>query len=67
MIAREPGSFTALVHIEANVSPVEGTTGGTMVFDGAIPNLDIGVLEEEVRIVALNVREGDNIVERIEL
>ncbi|AZH25341.1 aminopeptidase [Haloplanus aerogenes] len=49
-IAHEPGEFTALVHIEANVSPVEGTTEGTVVFDGAIPNLDIGVLEEPVRM-----------------
>jgi len=49
-IATEPGEFTALVHIEANVSPVEGTTDGTVVFDGAIPNLDIGVLEEPVRM-----------------
>ncbi|MFB6113627.1 MAG: aminopeptidase [Halodesulfurarchaeum sp.] len=47
-IATEPGEFTALVHIEANISPVEGTTNGTVVFDGAIPNLDIGVLEEPV-------------------
>ncbi|PAU85101.1 hypothetical protein CK500_00045 [Halorubrum salipaludis] len=49
-IADEPGEFTALVHIEANISPVEGTTDGTVVFDGAIPNLDIGVLEEPVRM-----------------
>lgn len=49
-IADEPGSFTALVHIEANISPVEGTANGTAVFDGAIPNLDIGVLEENVRM-----------------
>lgn len=47
-IAQEPGEFTALVHIEANISPVEGTTDGTVVFDGAIPNLDIGVLETPV-------------------
>lgn len=47
-IARESGEFTALVHIEANISPVEGTTNGTVVFDGAIPNLDIGVLESPV-------------------
>jgi 2,5-dihydroxypyridine 5,6-dioxygenase len=49
-IADEPGEFTALVHIEANISPVEGTTEGTVVFDGAIPNLDIGVLEENVEM-----------------
>lgn len=47
-IADEPGEFTALVHIESNIAPVEGTTEGTVVFDGAIPNLDIGVLEEPV-------------------
>jgi leucyl aminopeptidase (aminopeptidase T) len=49
-IAHESGEFTALVHIEANISPVEGTTDGTVVFDGAIPNLDIGVLEEPVEM-----------------
>lgn len=49
-IADEPGEFTALVHIEANIAPVEGTTEGTAVFDGAIPNLDIGVLEEPVEM-----------------
>jgi len=49
-IATEPGEFTALVHIEANISPVEGTAEGTVVFDGAIPNLDIGVLEESVHM-----------------
>jgi leucyl aminopeptidase (aminopeptidase T) len=49
-IADEPGEFTALVHIEANVSPVEGTTEGTVVFDGSIPNLDIGVLEDPVEM-----------------
>ncbi|KYH24444.1 thermophilic metalloprotease (M29) [Halalkalicoccus paucihalophilus] len=49
-IADEPGEFTALVHIEANIAPVEGTTNGTVVFDGAIPNLDIGVLETPVEM-----------------
>ncbi|MFB6305174.1 MAG: aminopeptidase [Haloferacaceae archaeon] len=49
-IVEEPGEFTALVHIEANTSPVEGTTEGVAVFDGSIPNLDIGVLEEPVRM-----------------
>lgn len=54
-IAREPGSFTALVHIEANISPVEGTAEGTAVFDGAIPNLDIGVLDDPVE---MEIEEG---------
>ncbi|XVH33454.1 aminopeptidase (plasmid) [Haloferacaceae archaeon DSL9] len=49
-IADEPGEFTALVHIESNIAPVEGTTDGTVVFDGAIPNLDIGVLETPVEM-----------------
>ncbi len=49
-IADEPGEFTALVHIESNIAPVEGETDGTVVFDGAIPNLDIGVLEEPVEM-----------------
>jgi len=49
-IADKPGEFTALVHIEANIAPVEGGTNGSVVFDGAIPNLDIGVLNEPVRM-----------------
>jgi leucyl aminopeptidase (aminopeptidase T) len=49
-IADAPGEFTALVHIESNISPVEGGTNGTVVFDGAIPNLDIGVLETPVEM-----------------
>lgn len=47
-LADTPGSHTGLVHIEANVSPVEGGTDGTVVFDGAIPDLGIGALEEPV-------------------
>jgi leucyl aminopeptidase (aminopeptidase T) len=69
-IADEPGEFTALVHIEANISPVEGTTDGTVVFDGAIPNLDIGVLEEPVRMEmeagAVTSVEGGKEAEKIE-
>lgn len=47
-IADEGGMHTGLVHIEANTAPVEGGTNGTVVFDGAIPDLDIGALEEDV-------------------
>ncbi|GAD53525.1 leucyl aminopeptidase [Halarchaeum acidiphilum MH1-52-1] len=68
-IADEPGEFTALVHIEANISPVEGTTNGTVVFDGAIPNLDIGVLETPVEMEiedgAVTSVEGGREAERI--
>ena len=49
-IADEPGTHTGLVHIEANISPVEGGTEGTVVFDGAIPDLDIGILEDPVEM-----------------
>jgi 2,5-dihydroxypyridine 5,6-dioxygenase len=54
-IADAPGQFTAVPNIEANVSPVEGTAEGTIVFDASIPNLGIGVLVDPVR---LTVREG---------
>jgi 2,5-dihydroxypyridine 5,6-dioxygenase len=68
-IADEPGEFTALVHIEANIAPVEGTTDGTVVFDGAIPNLDIGVLktpvEMEIEDGAVTSVEGGREAERI--
>ncbi|WP_418280346.1 aminopeptidase [Halorubrum sp. DTA98] len=47
-IATEPGTHTGLVHIESNIAPKEGTTNGTVVFDGAIPNLGIGELDEDV-------------------
>lgn len=68
-IADEPGEFTALVHIESNIAPVEGTTEGTVVFDGAIPNLDIGVLEEpvimEIEDGAVTSVEGGRAADRI--
>jgi 2,5-dihydroxypyridine 5,6-dioxygenase len=43
-----PG-FTAVPNIEANISPVDGTTEGILVADGSIPNYGIGVLEDPVR------------------
>ncbi|WP_101295844.1 aminopeptidase [Halegenticoccus soli] len=68
-IADEPGEFTALVHIESNIAPVEGTTEGTVVFDGAIPNLDIGVLETpvtmEIEDGAVTSVDGGREAERI--
>lgn len=68
-IADEPGEFTALVHIESNIAPVEGTTEGTVVFDGAIPNLDIGVLETpvtmEIEDGAVTSVEGGHEADRI--
>ncbi len=43
-----PG-FTAVPNIEANTSPVEGTTEGVLVVDGSIPYYGIGVITEPVR------------------
>ncbi|MFC6905740.1 hypothetical protein [Halalkalicoccus tibetensis] len=69
-IADEPGEFTALVHIESNIAPVEGGTDGTVVFDGAIPNLDIGVLEDpvtmEIEDGAVTSVEGGKEAEKIQ-
>ena len=48
-ILDRPGKFSAFPNIEANVSPVDGTTEGTIVFDGSIPNLRIGPLRTPVR------------------
>lgn len=47
-LAHEPGDADSVVHVEANTSPVDGETNGTMVFDGAVPNLGIGVLENDI-------------------
>ena len=46
-IVEEPG-FTAVPHIEANTSPLEGTTQGRLVVDGSIPYYGVGVVREPV-------------------
>jgi 2,5-dihydroxypyridine 5,6-dioxygenase len=43
-----PG-FTAVPNIEANTSPVEGTTEGVLVVDGSIPYYGVGVIKHPVR------------------
>ncbi|MGE5848674.1 MAG: aminopeptidase [Candidatus Methylomirabilota bacterium] len=48
-ILDRPGKFSAFPNIEANISPVDGTAEGTIVFDGSIPNLRIGPLRVPVR------------------
>ena len=53
-IVDSPG-FTAVPNIEANISPVEGTTQGVIVGDGSIPYYDIGVIDEPV---TFKVKEG---------
>ncbi|MFH1758770.1 MAG: leucyl aminopeptidase [Pseudomonadota bacterium] len=45
-----PGQFSTTPTIEANFSPVEGSAEGTIVADASIPYLNIGVLEEPVRV-----------------
>jgi len=47
-IVTNPGAYTAVPNIEANVSPVEGTSDGVLVIDGSVPNFGIGVVESPV-------------------
>lgn len=51
----EPGEFSTVPTIEANVSPVEGTANGRIVADASIPYLGIGVLDEAVTVT---VKDG---------
>src|SRR5690606_29177899 len=49
-VARNPGEFTAIVNIEANVAPVEGSANGVIVVDGSIPNFDIGPVRQPITL-----------------
>lgn len=49
-IARLPGQFTAIVNIEANIAPVEGTAEGVIVVDGSVSNFDIGPVKTPIRL-----------------
>lgn len=44
----EPGEFSTIPTVEANVSPLEGSANGIIVADASIPYLGIGVLSEPV-------------------
>ena len=44
----EPGEFSTIPTVEANVSPLEGSANGIIVADASIPYLGIGVLDEPV-------------------
>lgn len=46
----EPGEFSPVPTIEANVSPVEGSAEGALVADVSIPYADIGILESPVHV-----------------
>jgi 2,5-dihydroxypyridine 5,6-dioxygenase len=50
------GKFSAFPNTEANISPVDGTAEGIIVFDGSIPNLRIGPLRVPVRCT---VKQGN--------
>lgn len=54
-IVDQPGKFTAIPNVEANISPVEGEGEGVIVFDGSIPNLRMGVVDAPV---VVEVRGG---------
>ncbi len=53
-ILDRPGKFSAFPNIEANISPVDGTAEGVIVFDGSIPNLRLGRLQAPVRCTVQN-------------
>lgn len=46
----EPGQFSPVPNVEANVSPVEGSAHGVIVADASIPYVGIGILREPVRV-----------------
>jgi leucyl aminopeptidase (aminopeptidase T) len=46
----EPGQFSPVPNVEANVSPLEGTSSGRLVIDASIPYIDIGVLNEPIEV-----------------
>lgn len=54
-IARNPGEGTALPNIEANISPVEGTSEGIIVIDGSVPNFGIGLIQTPIELI---VKDG---------
>lgn len=51
----EPGEFTVAYCAEANVTPVPDGTDGRIVFDGSIPSLGIGLLDDDV---VVDVEDG---------
>ncbi|MBL1215647.1 MAG: aminopeptidase [Ignavibacteriae bacterium] len=51
----EPGEFSTVPTVEANVSPLENTANGTIVCDASIPYLGIGIIESPIKF---NVENG---------
>ena len=50
----EPGEFSTVPTVEANVSPIEGSANGKIVADASIPYLGIGVLNHPVYVDVKN-------------
>jgi 2,5-dihydroxypyridine 5,6-dioxygenase len=46
----EPGEFSTVPTVEANTSPLEGTTSGKIIVDASIPYLGIGLLQQPVQV-----------------
>ncbi len=44
----EPGEFSTVPTVEANVSPLEGSAKGKIVADASVPYLGIGLLDEPI-------------------
>ncbi len=55
-VCRTPGTWGSPPNIEANVSPVETLSEGTVVVDGSIPFPEIGLIREELRLKIKNGR-----------
>lgn len=51
----KPGQFSPVPNVEANVSPVEGSTKGKLIIDASIPYIGIGILTKPIEI---DVKDG---------
>lgn len=53
-IVENPGEYSAVPNIEANISPVEGDSEGCIVIDGSVPNFDIGLIRTPIKMPIKN-------------